>query len=144
VTSNVLPQGNFYNSLLSSLFGMGGNQQQAPAAPRMDPAQGNAINWLIQQIGAENWNRDREMDIRRFYSPAPAGAQSITGLNSQIGLMGGGALPIYNPVAEQFLSAQRLAPSVALGQAAASFGSGGAAPAPARTASGWVASPWGF
>ena len=145
VTGNVLPQGNFYNSLLNSLFGAGGgNQAQAPAAPQMDISQGNAINWLIQQIGAENWNRDREMDIRRFYSPAPAGAGMTTGLAPQIGLMGGGPLPIYNPVAEQFLSAQRLAPSVALGQAAASFGSGGAAPAPARTSSGWVASPWGY
>lgn len=143
VTSNVLPQNQFYNSLLSSLFGMGGNQSQAPAGPQMSPQQGNAINWLIQQIGSEDWNRDREADIRRFYSPAPAGAQFTTGLAPQMGLMGGGVLPISNPFVDTALSNARLFPSIQLGTAAASFGSGGGA-APARTPSGWVSSPWGF
>lgn len=138
VTGNVLPQNQFYNSLLSSLFGIGGNQSQAPAGPQISPQQGNAINWLIQQIGSENWNRDREADIRRFYSPAPAGAQSLTGLQPQMGLMGGGVLPISNPFVDTALSNARLFPSIQLGTAAAS----GAAPA--RTPSGWVASPWGF
>lgn len=141
VTGNQLPQGQFYNSLLSSLFGMGGgNQNPSSSAPQMDATQGNAINWLIQQIGAENWNRDRQADIRNFYSAAPAGTGSLTGLSPQIGIMGGGALPVLNPFAETALSNARLFPSIQLGTAAASFGSGGGG----RSASGWTPSPWGF
>lgn len=141
ITSNVLPQGQFYNSLLSSLFGMGGGGGgQAPAAPQMAPQQANAINWLIQQIGAENWNRQRNQDIRQFMTAAPLGAGSLTGVSPIFAPMGGGNLPVYNPVVDTALSNARLFPSMQLGTAAASFGSGGGG----RTPSGWTPSPWGF
>lgn len=143
VTGNVLPQGQFYNSLLSSLFGGGGNQQApAPSGPVIAPQQANAINWLIQQIGAENWNRQRNQDIQSFMTASPLGTRGMQGVSPIFAPMGGGNLPVYNPVAEQFLSNQRLAPSVILGQSAAGFGSGGSSTP--RSASGWTASPWGF
>lgn len=137
----------FFQSLLGALGG-GAGAPAAGGAPRMDATQGNAINWLIQQIGAENWNRDREADIRRFYSSAPAGAGALNGMSPQMGLMGGGILPIANPVIEQALSAQRLAPSVALGTAAASFGGGFAnpmgmnSPMGGGSRSGWTSTVW--
>lgn len=126
-------------------MGGGGAPAGGGAAPRMDITQGNAINWLIQQIGAEDWNRGREADIRRFYSPAPAGAGGTFGVAPQMGMMGGGVLPISNPVIDQALSAQRLAPSVALGTAAASFGGGFSSPMGMNSSSGrsgWTSPVW--
>lgn len=143
VTSNVLPQGNFYNSLLSSLFGMGGGQGGgAPSGPQMSAYQNQAIANLIQQIGSENWRRDSAADASRFFSPAPLGTGGIPGVSPFFAPMGGGVVPFTNPFVEQSLSNARLFPSMQLGTAAAGFGSGGGAPA--RTSSGWVASPWGI
>jgi hypothetical protein len=133
----------FFQSLLSALGGGMGAGGGGGSAPMMAPAQSNAINFALQQIGAENWNRQRDASMRNWFSPTPVGAGSLQGVPSIAAPMGGGFLPAHNPVMEQFLSSQRLAPSVAIGSAAASFGgTGPVGPQPVR--SGWSAPAFGF
>lgn len=128
----------FFQSLLGAMGG-GGGGGGGGTAPRMDATQGNAINWLIQQIGAENWNRQRQQDLLDLHAP-PVGMGGI-------GIMGGGVQQAVNPVMDQFLSSQRLAPSVALGTAAASFGGGFSNPMGMNSSggggrSGWTSPVW--
>lgn len=141
----------FYNSLLGAMLGgLGGGGNNQPAAPSMSPQQGNAINFAIQQIGAENWNRDRQADLSRFMSSAPLGTGGLPGISPIISPLGGGNIPVVNPLIEQSLSNARLAPSLSLGTAASAFGSGGYGMQPASVSrniapmSGWVSPGFGF
>lgn len=132
----------FFQSLLSALGGGMGGAPAAPA-PQMSANQMAAIDFARQMMGSEYWNRAKQAETRNFFSPTPAGAGvGLQGVSPVLNPMGGGLLPISNPVMEQFLSNQRLAPAVALGSAAASFG-GNVGPQP-RSGSGWSAPAFGF
>lgn len=133
------------NSLLSNLFG-GGNRGTTVINPPMSlaPQQGQAINFAIQQIAAENWARQKERDIRAFEDPRER--SGFAGVSPLFAPMGGGFLPVKNDVVNTFLANQRLLPAVTLGTAAASFGSGGGAPriAPSAPMGGWTSPGFGF
>ncbi len=117
----------FVNSLLNSLFGGG---QRSVAAPASAPPSGladfqnRAIENAIMQIGAENWRRSQEAAIRLRVDPRAFLGQGLQGVSPVMAPLGGGLLPAQNPVVEQFLSNQRLAPSIQLGTAASLRGSG--------------------
>lgn len=126
----------FFQSLLESLGGLGGGGGQS-FIPPMASAQSQAIDFAHQRIAAENYQRSREANIRSFLDPRSS--SGFEGVSPMSAPMGGGMLPVQNPVMNQFLSNQRLAPAVQLGTAAAAYGSGGFA-SPMGGRSGWTSS----
>lgn len=134
------------NTLLNNLFGGGGGRGGTTIInPPMSlaPQQGQAINFAIQQIAAENWARQREKEIRAFEDPRAR--SGFEGVSPMFAPMGGGFLPVESPVMNTFLSNQRLLPAVTLGTAAASFGSGGGAPRTSMAPmGGWTPPAFGF
>lgn len=132
----------FFQSLLSSLGGLGGGGGGGQSAlPPMAPAQSQAIDFARQMIGGEAWRRAKEADIRGFHDPRSRfGFEGVSPMSAP---MGGGMLPVQNPVMNQFLSNQRLAPAVQLGTAAAAYGSMAPMGGAPRT-SGWTSPAFGF